>query len=33
LVPFADQATSEMGSGGGDIRYKPDTFRILVFGK
>ncbi len=33
LVPFADQATAEMGLGGNDIRYKPDTFRILVFGK
>jgi hypothetical protein len=33
LVPFADQATSEMGLGGNDVRYKPDTFRILVFGK
>jgi len=33
LVPFADQATAEMGRGGNDIRYIPDTFRILVFGK
>jgi len=32
LVPFADQAT-QMGSGGNDIRYLPDTFRVLVFGK
>jgi DNA-binding beta-propeller fold protein YncE len=33
LVPFADQATGQMGLGGNDIRYIPDTFRILVFGK
>src|SRR5713101_2946181 len=32
LVPFADQGT-QMGSGGNDIRYLPDTFRVLVFGK
>ncbi len=33
LVPFADQATAEMGRGGNDIRYVPDTFRVLVFGQ
>ena len=32
LVPFADQGT-QMGSGGNDIRYLPDTFRVLIFGK
>ncbi|MBI2185640.1 MAG: hypothetical protein HYU37_00795 [Acidobacteria bacterium] len=32
LVPFADQST-EMGRGGNDIRYVPDTFRVLVFGQ
>ncbi len=32
LVPFADQGT-QMGSGGNDIRYLPDTFRVLVFGQ
>ncbi|MBZ5698818.1 MAG: DUF1080 domain-containing protein [Acidobacteriia bacterium] len=33
LVPFADQATAEMGVGGNDIRYVPGTFRVLVFGQ
>ena len=32
FVPFADQST-EMGRGGNDIRYVPDTFRVLVFGQ
>jgi DNA-binding beta-propeller fold protein YncE len=31
FVPIADQST-EMGVGGNDIRYVPDTFRVLVFG-
>jgi hypothetical protein len=32
FVPFADQGT-EMGAGGNDIRYVPDTFRVLIFGQ
>jgi DNA-binding beta-propeller fold protein YncE len=31
FVPFADQSP-QMGVGGNDIRYVPDSFRILVFG-
>jgi DNA-binding beta-propeller fold protein YncE len=31
FVPLADQST-EMGAGGNDIRYVPDTFRVLIFG-
>ena len=31
FVPFADQSR-EMGVGGNDIRYVPESFRILVFG-
>src|SRR5712691_11214941 len=31
FVPLADQST-EMGRGGNDIRYLPNTFRVQVFG-
>jgi DNA-binding beta-propeller fold protein YncE len=31
FVPLADQS-KEMGVGGNDIRYVPDTFRVLIFG-
>ncbi len=31
FVPLADQST-QMGSGGNDIRYLPNTFRVQVFG-
>jgi DNA-binding beta-propeller fold protein YncE len=31
FVPLADQST-EMGRGGNDIRYVPNTFRVQVFG-
>ena len=31
FVPLADQST-EMGRGGNDIRYLPNTFRVQIFG-